>query len=251
VAVYVRRAEALSDAELLNWLTERLREAYDGVLDPSQIAPGHHCVTVTFKSEGGLSVDVVPVLYEGDEDDKGYLVAKDTGDKLLTSVRLHLEFVRARKKANADYAQIVRLVKWWVRNQQIEDPGDNGFKFKSFMVELIVAKLADDGQDLSSYPDALMAFFSYVLKTGLRERIAFADYYKPSALQARSGTPIEVYDPVNPDNNVAFRYTEAQRLKIVEAADVAFSAILEAEYATTRGRAVTCWQQVLGSKFRG
>ena len=150
VAVYVRRAEAPSDAELLNWLTERLREAYDGVLDPSQITPGHHCVTVTFKSEGGLNVDVVPVLYEGDADDRGYLVAKDTGDKLLTSVRLHLEFVRARKDANADFAQIVRLVKWWVRNQQIEDP--EGFKFKSFMVELVVAKLADQGRTCAPTP---------------------------------------------------------------------------------------------------
>lgn len=249
VAVYVRHAEAPSDAQLLNWLTERLREAYDGVLDPSQITPGHHCVTVTFKSEGGLNVDVVPVLYEGDADDRGYLVAKDTGDKLLTSVRLHLEFVRARKDANADFAQIVRLVKWWVRNQQIEDP--EGFKFKSFMVELVVAKLADDGQDLRSYPEALKAVFTYILNTGLRERIAFADYYKPSALPARSGTPIEIYDPVNPQNNVAFRYTETQRVKIVDAADVALSAILEAEYATTRGRAADCWKQVLGSKFRG
>lgn len=249
VAVYVRRAEAPSDAELLNWLTERLREAYDGVLDPSQITPGYHCVTLTFKSEGGLNVDVVPVLYEGDADDRGYLVAKDTGDKLLTSVRLHLEFVRARKNANANFAQMVRLVKWWVRNQQIEDP--EGFKFKSFMVELVVAKLADDGQALRSYPEALKAVFTYILNTGLRERIAFADYYKPSELPASSGTPIEIYDPVNPQNNVAFRYTETQRDKIVDAADVALSAILEAEYATTRGRAVDCWQQVLGSKFRG
>jgi tRNA nucleotidyltransferase (CCA-adding enzyme) len=248
VAVYVRRAEAPSDDELLDWLTERLREAYDGVLEPSQITPGHHCVTVSFKSEGGLDVDVVPVLYEDEPDDRGYLVAKDTGDKLLTSVSLHLDFVRTRKKANVDYAQIVRLIKWWIRQQQIQD---EEFKFKSFMVELIVAKLSDDGEDLSSYPDAFKAVFAYILRTGLRERIAFSDYYKSSALPASSGTPIEIYDPVTAQNNVAFRYTETQRGKIVAAADVAFSAILEADYATTRGRAVDCWQLVLGPKFRG
>jgi hypothetical protein len=39
-----------------------------------------HCVNVHFKSTG-IDVDVVPVLYEGDADDRGYLIAKDAVDR--------------------------------------------------------------------------------------------------------------------------------------------------------------------------
>lgn len=40
----------------------------------------------------------MPVLYEGAPDDVGDLVNKDTGEKLLTSVRQHLDFIRGRKE---------------------------------------------------------------------------------------------------------------------------------------------------------
>jgi tRNA nucleotidyltransferase (CCA-adding enzyme) len=137
VAVYVRKDDApTEEAELVDWMTERLREAYGKLINPDQIQPGTHCATITFVGSG-LSVDAVPVLYEGDPDDRGYLIAKDTGDRLLTSVRLHLRFIRARKNAHPDdYAQVVRFVKWWARQRKLADPV---FKCKSFMVELLVA----------------------------------------------------------------------------------------------------------------
>jgi tRNA nucleotidyltransferase (CCA-adding enzyme) len=250
VAVYVRRVEAPSDGGLVPWLVDRLHEAYKGILEPDQIEAGTHCATVTFKSGGIRKVDVVPILYEGDPQDRGYLVAKDTGDRILTSVRLHLDFVRKRKKANPDhYAQMVRYIKWWVR-QQRNSQGD-AFKFKSFMVELLVSRLADDGIRLSDYEDGMEAVFAYIVRTGLRERIGFTDVYDAAALPAPTGCPIEIFDPVNPDNNVAFRYTEADRQRIVAAAEEALGAITEARYATTKARAVACWQMVLGPGFQG
>ena len=34
---------------------------------------------------------------------------------MLTSIPMHLEFIRKRKKAQPDdFAHVVRLVKWWV-----------------------------------------------------------------------------------------------------------------------------------------
>lgn len=106
VAVYVRADEA-PETDLVSWMTDRLRQVYGGTIAADAIQPGVHCATITFAS--GLSVDVVPLLYEGDLDDRGYLVARDTGDRLLTSVRLHLDFIRARKKAHPDdFAQVVR-----------------------------------------------------------------------------------------------------------------------------------------------
>jgi tRNA nucleotidyltransferase (CCA-adding enzyme) len=249
VAVYVRKDDAPSgEAELVDWMAERLREAYGKLINPDQIQPGTHCVTITFVGSG-LSVDVVPVLYEGDADDRGYLIAKDTGDRLLTSVRLHLRFIRARKNAHPDdYAQVVRFMKWWARQRKLADPA---FKFKSFMVELLVAYLADQGVDLTNHPQALEDVFGYIVKTGLAERIAFTDFYSAAMLLGPTGAAIEIFDPVNPSNNVAYRYSTVERDRIVEAADEALGAITEARYATTKAQAVACWQVVLGPSFRG
>lgn len=91
LAVYVRKADALDDAGLVTWLVDRLRETYKGYLDADQIQAGTHCATVTFKSGGIRKVDVVPVLYEDDPDDYGYLVAKDTGDRLLIALGCRID----------------------------------------------------------------------------------------------------------------------------------------------------------------
>jgi hypothetical protein len=247
LAVYVESSEApKAESELLDWLAARLREAYPS--HPSdQIKVGLHAVTISF-SGSGLDVDVAPVLYEGEADDIGYLIVPGTGQRVKTSVTQHLEFIRTRKsQALFDFAQVIRLLKWWVRRRKNLDPD---FRFKSFMVELICAHLADRGTDFSDYPAAMEAFFAYIVQTELSERIAFDDFYAESELPAPSAAQIEIFDPVNAHNNVAELYTYGQRLKIVEAADEAVSAIAEAAYSTTKGRAVDCWQIILGPSFR-
>ena len=248
-AVYVRKDQTPGDErELVPWMADRLREAYPtkDASDFSTDSP--HCVTIHFRGSD-LNVDVVPVLYEGDENDYGYLVDKFTGERLLTSVPRHLEFIRKRKAANqTHFAQVVRLVKWWASQRKAENAN---FKCKSFLLELLVAHLADDGADLKDYPQALEGFFSYVVKTGLEERVAFTDYYPASRLPDPTGAAIEVFDPVNPENNVTDKYMWADREALVDASEEAADAIREASYSTTKGRAVELWQVVLGPSFRG
>ena len=175
VAVYVE-ADAAGDENLILWMTDRLREVYGATIAPDAVQPGTYCPTITFAS--GFNVDVVPVLDEGDADGKGYLVAKDTGERLLTSIPLHLDFIRARKSQHpGNLAQVIRYLKWWIRNQK---RADETFKFKSFMAELIVAHLSDRGVTFSDHIDALTAVFEYIVDSGLSERIAFDDYYPAS-----------------------------------------------------------------------
>ena len=246
VAVYVEKDEA-EEQDLVPWMTERLREVYGKTIDPDAVQPGTNCATITFAS--GFSVDVVPVLYEGDEDDKGYLVARDTGERLLTSIPLHLEFIRRRKREQpTDFAQLVRYLKWWVR---IQKRLDSEFKFKSFMAELIVAHLADAGSQFADHIDSLSGVFQYIVDSRLGEHISFNDYSPGKQPPPSSGSPIEVLDPVNPENNVASRYTIRDRDLIVAAAEEALDAITEAAYATTKAQAVACWQVVLGPTFKG
>ncbi len=249
VAVYVKKEAApIRDSELVPWLADRLRESNPN-LKPDQFdTSSPHCVTVRFRGSG-LDVDVVPVLYEGQRDDLGYLIEKHTGERLLTSIPLHIEFIRARKKIQPmHFAQVVRFAKWWAAERKAANPQ---FKCKSFLLELLLAHRVDEREDLSDYPRALESVFSYIVKTGLEKRIAFSDYYPGSRLPAPSDAAIEIFDPVNPLNNIAEKYTRADRDALVQAAEEAADAISEAYYATTKARALECWQRVFGKSFRG
>ncbi len=249
IAVYIKRAAAPEgDDKLVYWLLDRLKEAYP-TLEDDQFVARDHCVQLRFRSANLVDVDVVPVLHDGEADNVGCLIVKGSGTRVVTSVSRHIEFIRARKgNSPSDFAQVVRLLKWWTGELKERDPE---FRFKSFMVELICAHLFDRGVDFSDYVDATEAFFTYIVETNLQERIAFTDYYTARDLPASTGAEIEIIDPVNPENNVAASYTRAQREKIVVAALEAHEALADAAYATTKGRAVDDWRDILGPTFAG
>ena len=247
VAVYITGSDAPHDLRsLLDYLAERLRKAYPN-FRPDQVKPQTYSVTVSFQGSG-LDVDVVPVLYAGDPEWRGNLVSQEDGSFLETSIPLHLEFTRKRKrKQETHFAQVVRLVKFWARRMKQER---DGFRFKSFMIEMILAKLCDDGVDFSDYPEALQSFFTYIGRSNLRERIVFADHY-PASDAAKVKEPVQIFDPINCINNVARLYTEAQADAIVEAALDAGDAIDAALAAPTKQLTVYYWQKVFGNAFQG
>jgi tRNA nucleotidyltransferase (CCA-adding enzyme) len=249
-AVYVEKSAAPDDdPNLVPWLADRLFEAAPPNMTRDQFVEEAHCVTVNYKGSG-LKVDMVPVLYEGEADDLGYLVNRTTGARMLTSITLHLRFIGDRKrKYGRSFGELVRLTKWWRRQATNQDHPD--LKFKSFMIELLWAHLADGGLDLSDYPTALEGFFQYVVQTEFDDIVTFIDFCKPAELPGRGTAPIEVIDPVNPDNNVAVRYDATGKGLILAACADAFDALSEARFATTKTRAVDCWQTVLGPSFRG
>lgn len=246
MACYISGVDAPKDvAALLKYLAERLRTAFPN-FSPDQVKPQTYCVTVSFKGSG-LDVDVVPILYDGDPNWYGNVVSQDDGSFLKTNIPLHLEFIRKRKRAlENDFAQVVRLVKFWTRKMKSEQ---DSFRFKSFMVELVLAHLADSGADFSDYPEALQHFFSYVAKSDFRERIVFADYYEPSTVGIIT-EPVQIIDPVNALNNVSRLYTAQQADVIVDAALAAGDAVDAALAAPTKQETVYYWQKVFGSSFQ-
>lgn len=246
VACYVSGADIPTDVpKLLEYIAERLRKAFPN-FTPDQVKPQTYSISVSFKGSG-LDVDIVPILYDGDENWYGNLVSQDDGSFLRTSIPRHLEFAKKRKdKHPQNFAQVVRLAKYWARKEKQER---EGFRFKSFMIEMILAKLSDDGEDFSDYPEALQNFFTYVAKTDMRELVAFDDYYpKPDVKQVI--TPVKIIDPVNTENNVSKLYTSSQADMIVEAALDAGDAIDAALAATNKQETVRYWQKVFGSSFQ-
>ncbi|MGH9631358.1 MAG: CBASS oligonucleotide cyclase [Bryobacteraceae bacterium] len=246
VACYISGADAPKDVNgLLNYLAERLRKAFPN-FSPDQVKPQTYSVTVSFRGSG-LDVDVVPILYKGNAQWYGDLVSQDDGSFLETNIPLHLEFISKRKKARPDhFAQVIRLVKAWARLAKIEQ---EGFRFKSFMIELILARLCDNGLDFGDYPEALQHFFTYVAQSNMREKIIFEDCYAASTVGTFS-TPVQIIDPVNAKNNVSRLYTDAEADAIVDAALTAGDAIDAALKATTKEKTVYYWQKVFGSAFQ-
>ncbi|EPH0888544.1 CBASS oligonucleotide cyclase [Pseudomonas aeruginosa] len=247
VAVYISGSDAPHDLQaLLNYLAEKLRKAFPN-FSPEQVQPQTYSVTVNFRGTG-LNVDVVPVLYAGLPDWRGNLISQDDGSFLETSIPLHLEFARKRKQAQpTHFAQVVRLIKYWARRMKQEH---DGFRFKSFMIEMILAELTDNGTDLSDYPEALQSFFTYVAESNLSERIVFEDYYQASTV-APSADRVQIIDPINASNNVARLYTAQNAAAIVDAALDAGDAIDAALKAPTKELTVHYWQKVFGSSFQG
>lgn len=246
VACYISGADAPSDVHaLLGYLAERLRKAFPN-FSPDQVKPQTYSVTVSFRGTG-LDVDVVPILYKGDPQWYGNLVSQDDGTFLETNIPFHLDFINARKKAQEKhFTQVARLVKFWVRNIKRDH---ESFRFKSFMVELILSRLCDQGLDFSDYPEALQHFFTYIARSNLRERIVFSDYYDPATVGKLSEL-VQIIDPVNAKNNVSKLYTASQADEIVEKALDAGDAIDAALAAPTKKETVYYWQKVFGPGFQ-
>lgn len=246
IACYISGADAPRDVSaLLEYLAGRLRKAYPH-FTADQVKPQTYSVTVSFKGSG-LDVDVVPILYSGDPNWYGNLVSQDDGSLLETCIPRHVEFIRKRKdKHGTDYAQVIRLVKQWcrVRKQQ-----DDGFRCKSFIIELIMAHLSDQGVAMSDYPEALQAFFTYVARSDLREKLIFTDYYGAKTVGAFKER-VQIIDPVNAKNNVALLYTDQQASALTDAAMEAGDAIDSALHATTKQDTVRYWQKVFGPTFQ-
>lgn len=246
MACYITGAEAPSDIkDLLDYLAKKLRSAFPN-FSPDQVKPQTYSVCVSFMGTG-LDVDVVPILYSGDPQWYGNLVSQEDGSLLETSIPLHLDFTSKRKKAQEEhFAQVVRLVKYWAKKNKREK---ENFRFKSFMIEMILSHLCDQGLDFSDYPEALQHFFTYVARTNMREKIIFSDYYRSSQIGTFTD-PIQIIDPVNVKNNVGCMYTSNNADDIVNAALDAGDAIDAALAAPTKQLSVHYWQQVFGSTFQ-
>ncbi|MDT0395382.1 MULTISPECIES: CBASS oligonucleotide cyclase [Streptomyces] len=252
VAAYLRVADPEVDvATVLDWLRKRCIEVYGKTKVAEDFVPSDHAVGITMRGTG-LKIDVVPVLYTGEPDDRGYLVTSQ-GIKVLTSVTLHLQFIKKRKDAAGDaYRELIRLLKAWIRESKSVDPD---LRCKSFLIELLVAHLWETGWNgeplqVNDYPRAFEQVLSYIVRTGLREPIVFTDYYKANEVSS-SNASIQVWDPVNPENNVASTYTELDRQRLVKHAKTTLDTISWAAHATTKGDAIDAWRELFGPAFPG
>ena len=255
VAAYVRSASVggvdADERGLLEWLCDRCIEVYGETKEAEDFVISDHAIGITLRGSG-LKIDVAPVLYDGEPDDRGYLITRQ-GDRVLTSVTLHLRFMQTRRDAaGPQYRELIRLLKAWIREAKRQD---DQLRCKSFLIELIVAHLWDCGWNgeslaVNDYPRAFAQVLSFIARTGLGRPILFTDFYRANAVAA-SQDPVQVWDPVNPNNNVARTYTDGDRQRLVTVATTALEYVAWGTQAPTKGDANDAWRNIFGPGFEG
>jgi tRNA nucleotidyltransferase (CCA-adding enzyme) len=255
VAAYIRASSVggvdVDEAQLLTWLKDRCQEVYGDTKVAEDFVISDHAVGITMRGSG-LKIDVAPVLYEGEPQDRGYLVTR-AGTRVLTSVTLHLEFLNDRSAvAGTEYKELIRLVKAWIARSKLED---RTFRFKSFLAELIIAHLWDNGWNgeplaVKDYPRAFEQVLGYIARSGLSEPVVFTDNYDEGEV-AWSADPVQVWDPVNPNNNVVETYSDDDRRRLVRRASDALDQVSWAAVAPTKTAANDAWRTLFGPSFPG
>jgi len=238
VVFYLKGEESL-DQETYEGLSEQIYEfliaAYPNKT-VEQFMIQKRAATVVFTGTG-LSVDVVPVIAKKGRPDYGWQFGLD-GSKTLTCAPGQIKFIKTRKDVDADFRTLVRLGKKW-RNRHIDDLKP----LKSFMLELIMARLLDRDGKVAKLEQRLCDFFLYIAQSELKETISFAENTLPLGAFKN---PVVIIDPVNSYNNVAARVEEAERISIVEKARESW----EVAHFASAENDTEVWKELFGPRFK-
>jgi tRNA nucleotidyltransferase (CCA-adding enzyme) len=187
----------------------------------------------------GLDVDLVPVIPIPKEPGYGWQLSSQNGEPIKTSIQGQLDFINKRKNADVRFRTLVRLLKKWRNKQELD-------KFRSFMIELIVAHLCDRDGACVSLESGLQRFFLFVAQSELKTPITFPELGKVTTFPS---DPVVILDPVNKNNNVAMRLTDAERKEIVKAAQTAWETIVTASCNDAKGETLDLWKEVMSRAF--
>ena len=175
--------------------------------------------SIKLKFADGVNMDIVPMLDNEREDHQTIL--RLTGEKVDTSVKKHVEFIKNRTRESDNQAgrvkfnECLRLLKWWRDHQAVNSYYLNGDDSPpSFLINLLAAKAFDQLSVEKTYAETLAKWFGYLAHiVRSQENIIFNDFESPSSSSLYGWS---VIDPVNPSNNVVSSWSS---VKISELAD--------------------------------
>jgi hypothetical protein len=239
IAVFLDVSESdKEDIDKLHEIILKLVSAVYPTKKPEDFAVQPRTLGIHFH-ESGLDVDLVPVVPIGNEPGFGWQPSSERDKPVKTSIEGQLDFIKRRAGSDPRFKTLVRLLKKWRNEQELD-------QLRSFLIELIVAYLMDRDGPVTSLETGIQRFYLYVAQSGLKERIAFPELGDVKAFPA---DPVVVLDPVNKENNVAARLTNAEQEEIVKAAELAFSTIETAVWKAGKGETLDLWKEVMGRSF--
>ena len=177
---------------------------------------------------GSVEMDVVPVIATANG---GWLIADKSEERwLVTNPMGHNHWATAvNKQANGNFKPLVKMLKWWRRENlpHLRRP-------KGFILEAMVADLMDYAEN--SYEE---------LFAKLLERIS-AEYQWLAA----TGQVPHLEDPSVPGNNV-FSRVKSEEFKRFHDMAVSHAALVRrAQKEPNADKALELWQRVFGDRFR-
>ncbi len=239
IAVFLDVSESdRNDIDKLHDIILRLVRAVYPMKQPEDFEVQPRTLGIHFR-ESGLDVDLVPVIPIRNEPGYGWQPSSERDNPVKTSIEGQLAFIKGRTEKDPRFKTLVRLLKKWRNEQELD-------RFRSFVIELIVAYLMDQQGPVDSLETGLQRFYLYVAQSALEEQITFPELGDVKSFPA---DPVVVLDPVNKDNNVAARLTNTEREEIVSAAEGAFSTIETAVWKAGKGETVDLWKEVMGRSF--
>jgi hypothetical protein len=239
IAVFLepREGDEFDLAELHGRLRALLVAAYPGK-SPSDFTVQPRTLGIVFRTSG-LELDLVPMIPIDGPGDFGLQPSSRGEPPLKTSVSGQLDFIQDRKGRYNRFTSLVMLLKHW-RNQHELDA------LRSFTIELIVSHLQDKLDPPASMEEGLLRFFLHLARDQLRTPIVAPELGTVASLPPDR---VVILDPVNEENNVARRLTDADCGEIVAKAREAWERLTEARNIADPGETLECWKDVFGRSF--
>ncbi|PHH43979.1 SMODS domain-containing nucleotidyltransferase [Pseudomonas putida] len=177
-----------------------------------------------------IEMDVVPVIANPWQEG-GWLIADKSEERwLVTNPMGHNQWASSvNKKANGYFVPLVKLVKWWRRENlpHLRRP-------KGFILETLVAEHMDYSE--TSYEELFAKFLE-----------AVRDEYE-WMVQAEQVPYLQ--DPSVPGNNVFSRVKPEEFKRFYDMIDAHAKLVRRAQSETDADKALTIWQKVFGDRFR-
>lgn len=241
VAVFI---ELSSEGDVLDRLHQLLKEmlvkAYPNKsADDFTIQP--RTLGIEF-IDSGLAVDLVPVIPLDAPGDYGLQPSSQGKAMVKTSIAGQLEFVRSYKDPCASWTAVVRLLKRWRNNHEIDD-------LRSFTIELLVCYLQTTQGVPQSIDEALSRFWLFAAQSLGTKRVAFSTAQGGQGDKVADSDAVIVVDPVNSFNNVASRITAADLKSIQSGAETAWELHHESRTFRTKGETIDNLRTIFGKDF--
>ena len=195
---------------------------------------GKKTVGVVFKGTG-LEVDIVPFIPEKKGSSYGLQAEKTlNGRTHTTSVDGQLRFSRDLRKQNREYTSIVRVLKHWRNEKELDLP--------SFAIEILAGEAIRTGEiSGTSIGDGVARVYEW-LGRGEDFELNFGKRGKVGKERPW------ISDPTNDSNNVVTRVI-SQWDEITEEAEKAWETIMYAKSVEGKGQTHDLWKEVVGPRF--
>jgi hypothetical protein len=120
IAVFLDVSESdKEDIDKLHEIVLKLVRAVYPTKEPQDFAVQPRTLGIHFR-ESGLDVDLVPVIPIPNENGYGWQPSSERGHPIKTSITGQLDFIRNRRDADPRFRTLVRLLKNWRNEQELE-----------------------------------------------------------------------------------------------------------------------------------